>query len=78
MKRPNVLLVMCDQFRGDCLSFDGHPDVKTPYLDTYETEGEMDANGKFKGSFKATGIIPKCVEKIRENGVGVNNDWFIN
>ena len=45
---------------------------------TYETEGEMDANGKFKGSFKATGIIPKCVEKIRENGVGVNNDWFIN
>ena len=45
---------------------------------TYETEGEMDANGKFKGSFKATGIIPKCVEKIRENGVGVNNDWLIN
>ena len=45
---------------------------------TYETEGEMDANGKFKGSFKATGIIPKCVEKIRENGVSVNNDWFLN
>ena len=44
---------------------------------TYETEGEMDANGKFKGSFKATGIIPKCVEKIRENGVSVNNDWFL-
>ena len=43
---------------------------------TYETEGEMDSNGKFKGSFKATGIIPKCVEKIRENGVVVNNDWF--
>ena len=34
MKRPNILLVMCDQLRGDCLSFDGHPDVKTPYLDT--------------------------------------------
>ena len=31
--RPNVLLVMCDQFRGDCLGIDGHPDVKTPYLD---------------------------------------------
>ena len=45
---------------------------------TYETEGEMDANGKFKGSFKATGIVPKCVEKIRENGVSVNNDWFLN
>ena len=42
----------------------------------YETEGEMDASGKFKGRFKATGIVPKCVEKIRENGVKVNNDWF--
>ncbi len=43
---------------------------------TYDTEGEMDASGKFKGVFKATGIIPKCVDKIRENGVAVNNDWF--
>ena len=43
---------------------------------TYETEGEYDSNGKFKGVFKPTGIIPKCVEKIRENGVVVNNDWF--
>lgn len=43
---------------------------------TYDTEGELDASGKFKGEFKATGIIPKCVEKIRENGVAVNNDWF--
>lgn len=33
---------------------------------TYETEGEMDANGKFKGSFKATGIVPKCVEKYEK------------
>ncbi len=42
----------------------------------YETEGELDAGGKFKGEFKATGIIPKCIDKIRENGVAVNNDWF--
>ncbi|MBM6816493.1 arylsulfatase [Olsenella uli] len=32
--RPNVLLIMCDQLRGDCLGFAGHPDVKTPYLDS--------------------------------------------
>ncbi len=43
---------------------------------TYETDGEMDANGKFKGEFKATGIVPKCIEKIRENGVMVSNEWF--
>jgi pilus assembly protein CpaF len=42
----------------------------------YDTDGEFDTNGKFKGNFKATGIIPKCVEKIKENGVMVNNDWF--
>ncbi len=42
----------------------------------YDTEGELDASGKFKGEFKATGIIPKCIDKIRENGVAINNDWF--
>jgi pilus assembly protein CpaF len=44
----------------------------------YDTEGEIDAEGRFKGHFKATGIVPKCIEKIRENGVAVNNDWFKN
>lgn len=34
MKKANVLLLMCDQFRGDCLSIAHHPDVKTPYLDS--------------------------------------------
>ena len=57
--------------------FSSNNKVLTMDIFTYETEGEMDANGKFKGSFKATGIIPKCVEKIRENGVSVNNDWFL-
>ena len=50
--------------------------VRMQDIFTYETEGEYDSNGKFKGTFKPTGIIPKCVEKIRENGVVVNNDWF--
>lgn len=31
-KRPNIVLIMCDQMRGDCLGIAGHPDVKTPYL----------------------------------------------
>ena len=42
----------------------------------YETSGNLDVNGKFKGEFVATGILPKCVDKIRGNGVLVNNDWF--
>ena len=42
----------------------------------YETEGHVDASGKFIGRFKATGVRPYCLEKIRGNGVNVNNDWF--
>lgn len=38
-QRPNIILLMCDQFRGDCLSFFDHPDVKTPYLDTLASDG---------------------------------------
>ncbi len=29
----NILLILCDQYRGDCLSITGHPVVKTPNLD---------------------------------------------
>ena len=32
-KRPNLILLMTDQHRGDCLGCDGHPAVETPYLD---------------------------------------------
>ena len=35
----NVLLIVCDQFRGDALSFANHPDVKTPYLDSLAADG---------------------------------------
>lgn len=52
--------------------------IRMQEIFTYDTDGEMDSSGKFKGQFKATGIVPKCVEKIRENGVNVNYDWFNN
>ncbi len=52
--------------------------IRMQEIFSYDTSGEIDANGRFKGSFKASGIVPKCVEKIRENGVIVNNDWFSN
>lgn len=40
-KKPNILLIMADQFRGDCLGIAGHPDVKTPYLDTLASRGVL-------------------------------------
>ncbi|MFV0381373.1 MAG: arylsulfatase [Breznakia sp.] len=39
MKKPNILLLMCDQFRGDTLSYKKHPDVQTPHLDTLAAQG---------------------------------------
>lgn len=51
--KPNILLIMCDQFRGDALSYQGHPNVQTPYLDTLATQGI---------SFdKAYSACPSCI-----------------
>ena len=36
---PNIVLIMTDQMRGDCLGIAGHPDVKTPYLDSIAAKG---------------------------------------
>lgn len=42
--RPNIVLITADQFRGDCLGVMGHPDVKTPYLDTLAGQGAYFTN----------------------------------
>ncbi len=36
---PNIVLIMADQFRGDCLSIDGHPHLMTPVLDHLARSG---------------------------------------
>ncbi|MEG0766797.1 MAG: arylsulfatase, partial [Clostridia bacterium] len=51
--RPNVLLFMADQWRGDCLGVVGHPDVKTPFLDTLANEGVC-----FTHAYSA---VPSCI-----------------
>lgn len=43
---------------------------------TYENDGQLDSLGFFKGKFRSTGIRPKCLEKIKGNGVSINDDWF--
>ena len=37
--RRNVLFILADQFRADCLGHAGNPHVKTPHLDRLATEG---------------------------------------
>ena len=38
---PDILLIMPDQMRGDCLSAHGHPVVRTPNLDKLAREGAL-------------------------------------
>jgi choline-sulfatase len=37
--KPNILLFITDQQRGDCLGIEGHPVVQTPYIDQVGAEG---------------------------------------
>lgn len=53
MQKPNILLLLCDQYRGDALSFQHHPDVKTPYLDTLAAQGVC-----FENAYSA---CPSCI-----------------
>jgi arylsulfatase A-like enzyme len=43
-RRPNVLLITADQWRGDCLGLLGHPCVRTPTLDALAAEAVTFAN----------------------------------
>ena len=52
-KRPNIILLMADQMRGDCLGIAGHPDVKTPFLDALAAEGV-----RYENAYSA---CPTCV-----------------
>ena len=39
--KPNILLITADQWRGDCLSALGHPQVLTPAVDALAAEGTL-------------------------------------
>ncbi|MBS5333270.1 MAG: sulfatase-like hydrolase/transferase, partial [Subdoligranulum variabile] len=52
-KHPNIILLMADQMRGDCLGIAGHPDVKTPFLDALAAEGV-----RYENAYSA---CPTCV-----------------
>lgn len=51
--KPNVLLLMVDQMRADCLSIREHPVVDTPNLDQLARDGVL-----FENAYTAT---PSCV-----------------
>lgn len=50
---PDILLIMPDQFRGDCLSAVGHPVVRTPQLDALAAQGTL-----FRRAYSS---VPSCI-----------------
>ena len=44
-ERPNIVLIITDHFRGDCLSRLGHPAAETPHLDSLSREGAVFTHG---------------------------------
>ena len=40
-ERPNFLVIMTDQQRGDCLSSAGHPVLMTPNMDQSDIDGDL-------------------------------------
>lgn len=51
-KRPNLILITADQYRGDCLGCEGHPALETPCLDELAEEGV-----RFSRAYSA---VPSC------------------
>jgi arylsulfatase len=43
--RPNIVLIITDHFRGDCLSRLGHPVAETPHLDGMSATGAVFTRG---------------------------------
>ena len=52
-ERPNIVFILTDQFRWDCLSWTGHPVVETPNLDEIARKGVTFTN--------AYSSCPSCI-----------------
>ena len=50
-KRPNILVMLCDDIRWNALSCMGHPHLKTPHIDSLAAEGIL-----FENSFCTTSL----------------------
>ena len=51
--KPNIILILCDQMRGDCLGADGNATIESPYLDMLAARG-----ARFKYAYS---VVPSCL-----------------
>lgn len=49
LSQPNILFLMADQYRGDCLGVSGNTAIRTPNLDRIAREGAC-----FRGAYSST------------------------
>ena len=53
MNRPNIVLIICDQMRGDAMGADGNPCIQTPNIDFLASQGT-----RFNHAYSA---VPSCL-----------------
>lgn len=68
MRSPNILLILCDQMRGDCLGTAGHPVIQTPNLDYLAACGTL-----FSHAYSA---VPSCLPARALLWTG-QNQWHV-
>ena len=79
-KRPNVLMIMTDQQRADCLGVAGNPVLRTPHMDQIANEGVHFTNAFCSNPFCmpsrasfVTGRYPHA-HRCWDNGVPLSED----
>ena len=68
-ERPNLLLILTDHWRGDCLGRLGHPAAETPHLDSLSRGGTTFT--------KAYTPCPSCIAARRSLWTGMRPSGFI-
>ena len=63
-KRPNVVVIITDDQRWDCLGCTGHPYLKTPNIDRLAKEGVL-----FKNAFCTTSLCSPSRASILSGAV---------
>jgi arylsulfatase len=64
MNRPNIIFIICDHMRGDCLGAEGHPVIQTPNLDYLAACGT-----RFRHAYAP---VPSCIPARASIWTGMN------
>ncbi len=66
MRQPNIILILCDQMRGDAFGADGNPSIHTPNIDALAARGS-----RFEHAYSA---VPSCIPARAALWTG-QNQW---